>query len=158
MHSLLTYSFQTPVKIKPINLSFQRADLVVADLTITYDREQAVDFTMPFMNLGKYDDDFMKIIKFSECIRKFNVRWTWKNYRYKYFVQKTNQATTEFIFVFISSIVGRVDLHGYRVPGCIGSSLHISQVTHTFMFFKYYPPIFSPIHYCIPVYNWTVCG
>lgn len=33
---------------------FQRADLVVADLTITYDREQAVDFTMPFMNLGKY--------------------------------------------------------------------------------------------------------
>lgn len=32
---------------------FQRADLVVADLTITYDREQAVDFTMPFMNLGK---------------------------------------------------------------------------------------------------------
>lgn len=31
----------------------QRADLVVADLTITYEREQAVDFTMPFMNLGK---------------------------------------------------------------------------------------------------------
>jgi len=32
---------------------FQRADIAVADLTITYDREQAVDFTMPFMNLGK---------------------------------------------------------------------------------------------------------
>lgn len=31
----------------------QRADLAIADLTITYDREQAVDFTMPFMNLGK---------------------------------------------------------------------------------------------------------
>jgi ionotropic kainate glutamate receptor 2 len=30
----------------------QRADLAVADLTITYDREQVVDFTMPFMNLG----------------------------------------------------------------------------------------------------------
>ncbi|KAF5280601.1 hypothetical protein FQA39_LY05249 [Lamprigera yunnana] len=30
----------------------QKADLAVADLTITYDREQAVDFTMPFMNLG----------------------------------------------------------------------------------------------------------
>ncbi|XP_065349396.1 glutamate receptor ionotropic, kainate 2 isoform X2 [Cloeon dipterum] len=30
----------------------QRADLAIADLTITYDREQAVDFTMPFMNLG----------------------------------------------------------------------------------------------------------
>lgn len=33
---------------------FQRADLAIADLTITYDREQAVDFTMPFMNLGKF--------------------------------------------------------------------------------------------------------
>jgi len=30
----------------------QKADLAIADLTITYDREQAVDFTMPFMNLG----------------------------------------------------------------------------------------------------------
>ncbi|XP_014247018.1 glutamate receptor ionotropic, kainate 2-like isoform X3 [Cimex lectularius] len=30
----------------------QRADLAIADLTITYEREQAVDFTMPFMNLG----------------------------------------------------------------------------------------------------------
>lgn len=31
----------------------QKADLAVADLTITYDREQVVDFTMPFMPLGK---------------------------------------------------------------------------------------------------------
>ena len=30
------------------------ADLVVADLTITYVRERSVDFTMPFMNLGKW--------------------------------------------------------------------------------------------------------
>ncbi|XP_041980061.1 glutamate receptor ionotropic, kainate 2 isoform X2 [Aricia agestis] len=30
----------------------QRADIAIADLTITYDREQVVDFTMPFMNLG----------------------------------------------------------------------------------------------------------
>ncbi len=30
----------------------QKADLAVADLTITYEREQGVDFTMPFMNLG----------------------------------------------------------------------------------------------------------
>ncbi|KAG1653679.1 Glutamate receptor ionotropic, kainate 2 [Nymphon striatum] len=28
------------------------ADLAMGDLTITYEREQAVDFTMPFMNLG----------------------------------------------------------------------------------------------------------
>ncbi|XP_024216292.1 glutamate receptor ionotropic, kainate 2 isoform X2 [Halyomorpha halys] len=30
----------------------QRADIAIADLTITYEREQAVDFTMPFMSLG----------------------------------------------------------------------------------------------------------
>lgn len=30
----------------------QRADVAIADLTITYNREQVVDFTMPFMNLG----------------------------------------------------------------------------------------------------------
>ncbi|XP_076307933.1 glutamate receptor ionotropic, kainate 2-like isoform X2 [Tachypleus tridentatus] len=29
-----------------------KADLAVVDLTITYEREDAVDFTMPFMNLG----------------------------------------------------------------------------------------------------------
>ncbi|XP_076374002.1 glutamate receptor ionotropic, kainate 1-like isoform X3 [Tachypleus tridentatus] len=30
----------------------KEADLILADLTITYEREEAVDFTMPFMNLG----------------------------------------------------------------------------------------------------------
>ena len=30
-----------------------KADIAVADLTITYERESAVDFTMPFMNLGE---------------------------------------------------------------------------------------------------------
>ncbi|XP_022249395.1 glutamate receptor ionotropic, kainate 2-like [Limulus polyphemus] len=29
-----------------------KADLAVGDLTVTYEREDAVDFTMPFMNLG----------------------------------------------------------------------------------------------------------
>ncbi|XP_054715821.1 glutamate receptor ionotropic, kainate 2-like [Uloborus diversus] len=30
----------------------READLAVADFTITYEREQVIDFTMPFMNLG----------------------------------------------------------------------------------------------------------
>ena len=30
----------------------QRADLGITDLTMTSDRESAVDFTIPFMNLG----------------------------------------------------------------------------------------------------------
>lgn len=32
---------------------YQRADLAVTDLTITSEREEAIDFTIPFMNLGK---------------------------------------------------------------------------------------------------------
>ena len=36
---------------------FQKADLAIADLTITYEREQAVDFTMPFMNLGELNSN-----------------------------------------------------------------------------------------------------
>ena len=36
----------------PPNYSLQKADLAVAALTITYQREQVIDFTKPFMNLG----------------------------------------------------------------------------------------------------------
>lgn len=32
----------------------QKADLAICDLTITYERRTAVDFTMPFMTLGEY--------------------------------------------------------------------------------------------------------
>lgn len=41
------------IKKTKITLSLQKADLAIADLTINYEREQVVDFTMPFMNLGK---------------------------------------------------------------------------------------------------------
>ncbi|UYV74023.1 hypothetical protein LAZ67_11001869 [Cordylochernes scorpioides] len=34
------------------NICAQRADIAIGDLTITHERQQAVDFTMPFMNLG----------------------------------------------------------------------------------------------------------
>lgn len=33
-------------------LLLQKADLAICDLTITYERRTAVDFTMPFMTLG----------------------------------------------------------------------------------------------------------
>jgi len=33
---------------------FQEAHLAITDLTITSERSEAVDFTMPFMNLVKY--------------------------------------------------------------------------------------------------------
>ena len=34
------------------SLTFQKADLAIADLSITYEREKAVDFSNPFMTLG----------------------------------------------------------------------------------------------------------
>lgn len=46
----------------------QRADLAIADLTITYDREQAVDFTMPFMNLGEHKFSFFFALVKEEMI------------------------------------------------------------------------------------------
>ena len=33
--------------------SHQRADMAMADLTINYQREMVVDFTMPFLELGE---------------------------------------------------------------------------------------------------------
>ena len=38
--------------LKPIDVSLQKADLAVTALTINYVREQVIDFTKPFMNLG----------------------------------------------------------------------------------------------------------
>lgn len=35
---------------------FQYADLAITDLTITADREEAIDFSIPFMNLGKFNN------------------------------------------------------------------------------------------------------
>ena len=35
-----------------LNFFYQKADLGIVDFTITYEREEAVDFSMPFMNLG----------------------------------------------------------------------------------------------------------
>ena len=34
--------------------AFQRAEMAMADLTINYQREMVVDFTMPFLDLGMY--------------------------------------------------------------------------------------------------------
>lgn len=48
-----------------MNIFFQRADIAIADLTITYEREQAVDFTMPFMSLGK--SYFFYTLKIFNC-------------------------------------------------------------------------------------------
>lgn len=53
----------------------QKADLAIADLTITYDREQAVDFTMPFMNLGE------RSVWSTIPRRTLLIAWNWFNDR-----------------------------------------------------------------------------
>ena len=42
-----------------IHFMLQRADLAICDLTITQEREQMIDFTMPFMNLGEWPESLM---------------------------------------------------------------------------------------------------
>ena len=44
-----------------MNFKFQRADIAMADLTINYQREMVVDFTMPFLDLGKFTQ-FLHVI------------------------------------------------------------------------------------------------
>lgn len=46
------------------------ADLAITDLTITSDREEAVDFTTPFMNLGKLP---MHMCGARTCIRSLDM-------------------------------------------------------------------------------------
>lgn len=43
-------------------VNFQRADLAVADITITREREKDADFTLPFLDLGNkyFCLDFIK--------------------------------------------------------------------------------------------------
>ncbi|KOC67298.1 Glutamate receptor, ionotropic kainate 2 [Habropoda laboriosa] len=47
-----TYNKETKQWNGLIRRLLDRVDLAICDLTITYERESAVDFTMPFMNLG----------------------------------------------------------------------------------------------------------
>ena len=60
LDAMLTQEYQLINSYRELNswppadnqLIVQKADLAITDLTITYEREQAVDFSMPFMNLG----------------------------------------------------------------------------------------------------------
>lgn len=49
---IVASGLQSYYRVGVISPFFQEADLAIGDLSITYSRERAVDFTMPFMNLG----------------------------------------------------------------------------------------------------------
>lgn len=59
--------------------NFQRADLAVADITITREREKDADFTLPFLDLGnkyfcldfiKYKTSYKKIARLKIKLKK----------------------------------------------------------------------------------------
>ena len=103
-----------------IDLSFflQKADLAVADLTITYERETGVDFTMPFMNLGR------KRYKQSSDI-SLTIFLSWRR---DYSVHEADGQGPQPVLVPVSPVPGRVDLHGHGVSGGVAAALHTRQV------------------------------
>lgn len=65
--------------------------MAIADITITREREQDVDFTMPYMNLGK---DLKLIILYSKHIHIFIQM---KNYNiYSFITYVGNTASVQF--------------------------------------------------------------
>ena len=102
-------------------LLFQKADLAIADLTITYEREQAVDFTMPFMNLGT---SFL----FSHVTFQTETILHSVFYRREHFVQEAHEKTTQFVFLPFSAFLGCMDLHGDSISWSLSITLHTRQV------------------------------
>lgn len=98
-------------------LIWKEADLAITDLTITSDRESAVDFTSPFMNLGKIrysallriDDENQARHKSKSsriCLR-LNQYW---HFRYKCSLQAANDRSTEFAIISIAVFEGSLGI------------------------------------------------
>lgn len=43
-------------------------------------------------------------------------------------IQETGETTTEFVFVFIAAVIGRMDLYGHCLFGCICFTFHFGSV------------------------------
>lgn len=79
----------------------QRADLAIGDLTITYEREQVVDFTMPVSGKSR-----LKIITFWH--ETSFIYFTVHEPRNIGFIPQAGQTTAKFVFIFIATIAGYV--------------------------------------------------
>ena len=109
----------------------QKADLAIADLTITYEREQAVDFTMPFMNLGKL---YFPLFYFS-CHLAMSCRS-------QYPLQEANKEASQFVFIPISALFGCLDIHGHCISGGFCLTFHLGKVS-VCMFPNYFLLLYS---------------
>lgn len=83
----------------------QRADLAIGDLTITYEREAVIDFSMPFMNLGIRFYQFCALR--SEHVN--DLQWMLQIFsRHFCIISKTGETTTEFVLFFVATLSGYV--------------------------------------------------
>lgn len=91
--------------------------MAICDLTITYERRTAVDFTMPFMTLGKTLDVNIEM----------TLTITLRN-RNQHSIRQTDQTATRLIFFPLAAFVRCVDVHGISISGCVVVFIHFSKV------------------------------
>lgn len=101
-------------------LHFQKADLAICDLTITYERESAVDFTMPFMTLGELNASPISILRGIKTALSF--------YRHQHTLQQTDEAADKSLLFPVALFPGRLDVHGDGLFGSVTASLRACQV------------------------------
>jgi hypothetical protein len=114
----------------------QRADVAIADLTITYQREQVVDFTMPFMN---------KLTVLVEMLLKkdfgFNKGFLLLFFTFRNFcsLSKTNQAAAKPLLIPLAALARRLVLHGGECV-CKPFAIHAILMSFSLSPIKCRPP------------------
>lgn len=82
---------------------------------------------MPFMNLGEYYLNYLVSYRVSrDCA--LNIFFC----RNINFIQQTSGASPKFVFVFVSSFAGSLDIYGYSVCWSITSTFRPGEVTKNF--------------------------
>ena len=125
-----------------IFFSFQKADLAVADLTITYEREQGVDFTMPFMNLGNYKLFFLLTLMYTINAQKIFFLYTLIGHQFPYrcddSVYEANGEGSQFVLLFVAIVPWGMDLYANSIFGDVIPTLLPSFVSNnsSFAFIK----------------------
>lgn len=95
---------------------FQEADLAITDLTITSDREAAVDFTTPFMSLGAY----LRFLFWCSRLNRSALCWHANDCcRYLHPVQAPNKGSAWPVLLHGPVVHRCVDLHVLGVHGCV---------------------------------------
>lgn len=103
----------------------QRADLAIADLTITFDREQVQIIPLAREDAEEYIADINLVsIQFpggglhDALYESGNIN----------FVPQANETAAKFVLILISIVSGRLDLHGDSLSRSFRSPVHSSQV------------------------------